>query len=131
MKVGDEINCLFCNKHVFLVKKSVMDGWKKVGDILVCSSCGKTLEDIKESDNKVDIGNEPVKDDKLAKLANFLGTEKIEKKTIDTSEKTFCRDCVHYIKHPFFSKCGLYHKEVNPMDDCSSYEKTLTGKEDK
>lgn len=99
-----------------------MDGWKKIGEILVCASCGNIIEEIKNdktaASRKPDDSN-----DKLEKFASILGTEKIQKKKIEIDNKIFCRDCKYYIKHPFFSKCGLSNKEVNPMDDCNSFIK--------
>ena len=124
MKVGEEINCVHCGKHSFLIKKSKMDGWKKLADILICSSCGQIIEDsepLKPNDEIIKDINKP-SEVKLDKLASFLGTKIIEKKSIQADEKTFCRDCLHYIKHPFFNKCSLTNNEVNPMDDCQSYE---------
>ena len=123
MKAGDEINCIHCGKHGFLVKKAKMEGWKKVGDMLICSSCGQIIVDVEESPIKEDIEEDIPSNDKLDSLLSFLGTEQLEKKTIEVGEKTFCRDCIHYVKHPFFSKCGLNNEDINPMDDCESYKK--------
>jgi DNA-directed RNA polymerase subunit RPC12/RpoP len=131
MKVGEEINCAHCGKHSFLRKKSIMNGWKKIGDILICSACGQTIEDLTlvADTNKEIIKDSDHSNAKLDKLASFLGAETLEKKNIQADEKTFCRDCKHYIRHPFFNKCSLTNSEVNPMDDCPSYE--LLSDEDK
>ena len=128
MKIGDEIKCIHCGKQSFLIKKSLMDGWKKTGEILACSACGNVIKDLTEDVvNEVD-GNTKTKsldDGKLDKLAQFLNTEKVKKKIIEADEKTFCRDCKNYVKHPFFNICGITKNEVNPMDDCPLYEITL------
>ena len=33
----------------------------------------------------------------------------------------FCRDCRHYVKHPFRSRCGRHDCEVEPMQDCPDF----------
>ena len=122
MNAGEEILCKHCGNSAFLVKKSKLDGWKKIGEYLACSSCGEKIEDIKEVQDEDNLSTSAA-NSKLEKLAAFLGTENLEKKTINNDiEKKFCRDCRHYIKHPFFNKCGKLNKEVNPMDDCSFFE---------
>lgn len=120
-KAGEEILCPFCGKESFLVKKVLMDGWKKQGETLVCSSCSHEIEKIDENLASLD---SDATNKKVDKLKAFLDTENLEKKSIDAKsiEKTFCRDCKHYIHHPFLDKCGLHNKAVNPMDDCKDFK---------
>lgn len=33
----------------------------------------------------------------------------------------FCRDCKHYLFHPYKSRCCLKEIDVEPMDDCPSF----------
>lgn len=33
----------------------------------------------------------------------------------------FCRDCKHFLFHPFKCRCCLYDKEVEPTADCPSF----------
>ena len=124
MKAGDEIICKHCGANSFLVKKTIMDGWTKTGEVLICSSCSKVIQDISENNKQLE--NEKTKREKkasLEKLSGFLGTEQIKKPIIKSEdhEKHFCRDCKHYISHPFLDRCSLHKKEVNPMDDCESF----------
>lgn len=121
MKPGEEFECEFCNKHSFLIKKTIMDGWTKKNEVLSCSSCGKIIEEIKTDD--LTGRHDDTENDKLDKLAKFLGTEKEKKKTIKSEEKKFCRDCEHYIIHPFVNRCGLKDIEVHPMDDCGLFKR--------
>lgn len=119
MKTGNEIKCSFCGKDSFAIKGTEMDGWILKGEILKCSSCGKKLADIPKA---TEVDKQPSTDGKLDKLASFLGTEKVVHKTIDSDgDKVFCKDCKHYIKHPFLNRCGLHAKEVDPMNDCSDF----------
>ena len=122
MNPGEEISCEYCGNHAFLVKKTVMDGWVKKEDILVCSACGETIQTIKD-EKQEELVNQEKENTKLDKLVNFLKTEQEEKKTIDAEEKKFCRDCKNYIVHPFVNRCDLKDEEVNPMDDCKNFSK--------
>ena len=38
-------------------------------------------------------------------------------------EKRFCKDCKHFLKHPFVDRCEIDNKPVDPMDDCEKFEK--------
>jgi DNA-directed RNA polymerase subunit RPC12/RpoP len=120
MKAGQEISCPHCAKTSFLKKVVLMDGWTNKGEILSCASCSAKIADINEKDEKTD------KNDKVSKLAGFLGeTGENKKPTLKPGddENRFCRDCLHFIKHPFSDKCGLGDKTVNPMDDCEHFKK--------
>ena len=123
MKVGDEIICKHCGENSFLVKKTIMDGWTKLGEVLTCSSCSMEIEKISNEEKSSE--NKEQKNLSLNKLSSFLGTEQEEKPTInmEEDEKYFCRDCKHYISHPFLNRCSLQQVEVNPMDDCPSFER--------
>lgn len=35
-----------------------------------------------------------------------------------------CPHCVHYLIHPFQSRCLLWNRPVEPMADCPKFEKT-------
>ncbi len=117
MNPGQEIKCPHCGRNSFLVKKSLMDGWTKLGDILACSSCSAKIEDVKTGQKA------PCRKETVSKLASFLDTEEEAKPEIKSSEdeRHFCRDCVHFISHPFMNRCELHRKNVEPMDDCPSF----------
>ena len=127
LKAGDEISCNYCGANSFLEKKTIMDGWTKSGEVLACSSCSKVLQNntLGEEDLSVNEKDEKKKKASLDKLSSLLGTEQIKKPTIiiTNEEKVFCRDCKHYISHPFRDRCSLHQIEVDPMSDCESFEK--------
>lgn len=119
MKHGDEYDCPQCGQNTFVVKKAVMDGWTKSGDILACSGCDAKIADVEETK----IGFEKPSSESSAALAGFLGVEQEEKKELSATdeEKHFCRDCGHLVSHPFLTRCDLHKKDVNPMDDCPDF----------
>ena len=122
MKVGSEIICPHCGEDSFASKKTVMDGWTKIGDIFVCAACGAKLQDIEEK--QTETSDTHKKSSGLSALAGALGVKETEKTTLDLSEdeKRFCRDCAHFISHPFLDRCSLLGKDVAPMDDCDKFK---------
>ncbi len=121
MKAGDTVDCPHCGKSAFLKKESVMDGWTKTGEILACASCGEKIADLKEEI----VTKSAAQSEAAASLASLLGTEKEEAPKIEVSEeeKQFCRDCSHFIVHPFLTRCSLHKRDVNPMDDCPDFSR--------
>ncbi len=128
MQTGEQINCPHCGNDAFAKKKTLMDGWTNLGEILACSACDAKVADLDES--------QPDDDRKsFAKsaLSDFLGVkeeEKIKRLDVSEAEKHFCRDCGHCIEHPFLIRCLLFNKKVNPMDDCPEFKKKETGDQD-
>ena len=120
MKPGQQLKCPHCGKECFLVKKSLMDGWTKVGDILACSCCSAKIADLEDEKAKTSDNSS-----KFSSLENLLSEKKKECPKIESSEdeKHFCRDCIHFVMHPFLSRCELRKKNVNPMDDCPQFKK--------
>ena len=121
MKAGDKITCPACGESCFAQKKSIMDGWTKIGDSLVCSLCGYQLLE-RQPDEQSDDSSSAI-DAKKSALAELLGGVEVEKPVIESSadERIFCRDCCFFISHPFMSRCSHHNREVGPMDDCSDF----------
>jgi hypothetical protein len=122
MKVGDEVNCPHCGRSSFLKKVNVMDGWTKKGDILACAACSAKIADLKLTSKS----ESEEKSAALSSLKSFLSEEKSEKKiciSASDDEKMFCKDCLHFIKHPFADKCAILDKNVSPMDDCENFKR--------
>ena len=125
MKQGEEIQCPYCGKKTFVIKKTLMKEWINMGEIFACSVCDAKIADIEEQ--KKDNDNKPF--DK-SELSDFLGIEAETKKEfiVSEEEKQFCRDCKHYIEHPFLSRCSLFDKKVSPMDDCPKWQQVKSSK---
>ena len=120
MKPGQEIKCPHCGSDAFAIKKTLMDGWTNLGEILACSACNKKITDFNAETEREHKTNSA-----KSALASFLDVEVEEKRELQVSdqEKQFCRDCGNYIAHPFLSRCSLLNKTVNPMDDCDQFIK--------
>ena len=115
MKAGDVFHCPECNQDSIVKTRRKMDGFRCLGEELVCMLCGAVLpEDAPEKNGEVAKAAHP--------LAALLGVEEAAPERLaDDSGRGFCRDCKHYIKHPFLSRCDLHDRSVNPMDDCPDF----------
>jgi DNA-directed RNA polymerase subunit RPC12/RpoP len=71
MKAGDSFDCPHCGQGSFLKKESVMDGWRKAGEVLKCASCSATICEIKPQVAQGDASKGSSAG--LSKLASILG----------------------------------------------------------
>jgi len=124
MKAGDRIRCPHCGDNTFVKEEVVMDGWTVKGKKLTCAMCGQKLADAenaataKESDGGADKA-------KLSALSGLLGEKPVEKPKFDCDAtlRRFCKDCAHFVIHPFMTRCGKFDRDVDPMGDCPEYQK--------
>lgn len=108
--------CPFCNEETFIKKKNLTEGWKITGTVDVCALCGKEL---KKVESKV---NEDKTDQSRSRLAALLGGDFVEKVELSGSaDRKFCRNCQHFLIHPFKSVCALTDKEADPMGECPHF----------
>ncbi|MBO5959605.1 MAG: hypothetical protein J6Q65_05740 [Lentisphaeria bacterium] len=122
MKVGDPWECPHCGNSSFLKKESVMDGWKKTGEVLKCASCSAFVEDVVPEPDSTPEEAHSRATDALAALLGGDDTEKVANPFAQT-ERRFCRDCRHRVMNAFRIYCSQHDKDVGPMDDCPQYEK--------
>ena len=118
MRAGDVFQCPECKQESIIKIRRKMDGFRYLGDELVCMLCGAVLPE--EAPSKTD---DPEKDT-ANPLAALLGVEDAAPERLaDDTGKGFCRDCKHYLRHPFLSRCDRHDRSVNPMDDCPDFVK--------
>ena len=116
MKAGSKMICPVCREQTVIKEKNEMDGWVKRGVILVCTLCNAKVGEPTESDetkSKTSLKS-------LEKLLDFKAEKRI---TLDVApdEKNFCKDCAHFIDHPFITRCGFHGRTTMPMDDCPQF----------
>ncbi len=124
MKNGDKTDCPHCGQSTIVREKIETEGWQVKDKVLICAFCGATLGHPEEENAN------GAPDDKnassLSGLTALLGVEaQTASPRLDAipEESKFCRDCVHYVAHPFLSRCELHHTQVNPMDDCPEFHR--------
>ncbi len=123
-QLGERFKCPHCNEDSYVRLKKELADWT-VTEVLVCAFCNKVLqEETEPAGSGVDCEckqSEQASD----RLQAFWGeSEKSPKPRLDvgTAEKQFCRDCRHYLFHPFLSRCNLHKRPVEPMHDCANFE---------
>ncbi len=114
--VGESFSCTRCGRESVAKTKRVLDGWTVVRECLVCAFCGA---EIPEPEN---IGTDTAKKDKQGALASLLGEAPTRLPTLENdTENRFCKDCRHFLRHPFLSRCLLHNRATEPMDDCADF----------
>ena len=120
MLPNDKIICPVCKEESMAKLKNKMDGFTTVGKVLVCMLCGAELEAYKASETAA--GGKEKKLEQLGMLLGAAPSATVRLAAAD-EEKRFCKDCKHFLKHPFVDRCEIDHKPVDPMDDCEKFEK--------
>lgn len=95
------IKCPSCKEKSFVNVKKEFGGFKVIEEKKICALCGYEFK----ADEEVEyIQDKPIFGD-------------------DAGEKNFCRDCQHYIVHPWTQVCELTKKEVTALDSCDRFER--------
>ena len=121
MQPNEKIICPACGEASMAKLKPQMDGFKKVGEELVCMLCGAHLCAWTAEEANAQTGE----NHKLNDLSLLLGAVPVATARLAAAEneKCFCKDCAHFLKHPFVDRCDLDNRPVDPMDDCEKYQK--------
>ncbi len=98
--------------------KPRLEGWTRVGDVLVCALCGAEFG-APEPD-----GADSSRTRAAAGLAALLGEERSSgfRLTPGEEHRRFCRNCRHRIEHPFMLRCGRDGREIDPGGSCVDFE---------
>lgn len=117
---GEAICCACGSRTVFKTEK-VFDGWDCVGERRLCLLCGAEQPSAAPAEAKVAAAKS------VQRLADLLGEEVVvPRKAADLlagGATGFCKDCRHFVPHPFGARCGLQGRAVESTDDCSAFEK--------
>lgn len=109
-----EIRCPACGQDTLLRREPVYDGFKKVGERLLCSSCKHVFPSEDQVPFKTRAKPSLFSDaDKLRTIDIFAGDEKGRN----------CRHCKHYVVNPFVQRCGLNNRLVQATDLCDRFER--------
>ena len=121
MQPNEKITCPFCKEPSMAKVKNVLDGFTKVGEVLVCMLCGAELGTVETSAQ----ANSVQSNQKIHDLGVLLGAAPAARARLAAAddEKRFCKDCKHFLKHPFVDRCDLDNHPVDPMDDCDKFQK--------
>ncbi len=121
MQAGESVGCPHCNERTIVKSKKRMDGFTVCGESFVCALCGAELG-VPEPEGTF-AKPEPLVTDKLAALLGEVALEERADLAPDEAYGRFCRNCGHFIEHPFRTLCGLNGKAADPMGDCARFER--------
>jgi len=109
-----EILCSACGADTLLKREPRYDGFKKVGERLLCAACGHEFANLEAV---------PFKERKTARL--FTDADRLPKVDVfEADEKgRNCRHCQYYLVNPFTQRCGRHFHVVQATDVCDAFER--------
>ena len=108
----------FCGEESFAKKKLIRSGWQITGEVSVCALCGRELPD----GNKKSAETADPADERKRKLSALLGGEDtVNIRLAGDADRKFCRNCRHFVVHPFRNFCALTDAEADPLGECDSF----------
>ena len=117
MRAGEKIICPRCGEATVVKSKPKMEGWTRVGDVLVCALCGAEVgAPAPDAERRANAAS-------TAALAALLGETAAPKVRLDpgSEHRRFCRNCRHRIEHPFVLRCGRDGRVIDPGDCCEHF----------
>lgn len=96
------------------MKEAVYQGFKKTGETLRCSLCGKVSAATASMEAKAD----PL----AALFGEDAQPEALSLFDVEAETAKLCRKCSYYVIHPFTQRCGLHDKEVSATDSCPDFK---------
>ncbi|NLF19015.1 MAG: hypothetical protein GX595_17435 [Lentisphaerae bacterium] len=123
-KPGESFLCRACGRESLAKVKKVMDGWRCTGEVVLCAFCQApvapaTTPAASAASRDSGAANAAA----LRRLAALLDTEPAAAPRLaDATRGHFCKDCRHFLRHPFYSRCLHHEKNVEPMEDCDDFD---------
>ncbi|MGD9498468.1 MAG: hypothetical protein AB7Y46_19395 [Armatimonadota bacterium] len=126
-KPGETFLCRACGHESVAKVKKLMDGWRCTGEVILCAFCQTPVTSPSSSapsaPSPVGAADSAADAAALRRLAALLDTEPAAPPRLaDAARGCFCKDCRHFLRHPFYSRCLLHEKNVEPMEDCDDFD---------
>jgi hypothetical protein len=110
-----EIICSNCGADTLLKREAVYDGFTKIGEKRICSSCGFEYA----SEDEVPFKTRATEPQVFTDADRSAPIE-----VFDEGENSrLCRYCANYIINPFTQFCAHHKKEVAATDTCRQFKK--------
>ncbi|MST98121.1 hypothetical protein FYJ85_13840 [Victivallaceae bacterium BBE-744-WT-12] len=101
--------------------KNRRDGFAIVGSCLVCALCGAELGGAEPASG--DAAGQKAAERLAALLGEGAAPEAGADLTPDADYGRFCRNCIHFIEHPFRTLCGRDGRTADPMGECGHFKR--------
>lgn len=126
LREGQSFSCPHCSSSSVVKRVRQMEGWRCVEEYLACALCGARVVASSADASADGCSAAAGSDDRLARLRGLLAVQE-EPNPVQWAaaedDRAFCRDCRHFLKHPFVSRCLLHDRPVEPMDDCEDFDR--------
>lgn len=113
MNKAVEIACTACGADALLRREPRYEGFRKVGERLLCAACGH------EYPSEADV---PFKQKRAPSVFGAEDAPKTVRVFARDERGRNCRYCRHYVVNPFTQRCGLHHKEIQATDQCEDFD---------
>jgi len=114
--VGDIFVCSHCRRESVAKMQRVMDGWTFLGERLICALCGTPVGETPSTD-----AEGPASTSRRRAL-DLLGENPVKEPVpLEAEVGHFCKDCAHFLRHPFVCRCLFHNRSTEPMDDCPDF----------
>lgn len=122
MRAGESVVCPHCGERTVVKTKTVTDGWRVAGTRFVCVLCGGELGAPEKEQGGDSVASAKRAMDRFASLLGD-GAEAAAKADLSPDENygRFCRNCVHFLEHPFRPLCDRDGKAADPMGECGEF----------
>ena len=108
-----EILCSACGADTLLRREPRYEGFRKVGERLLCAACGH------EFPSEAEV---PFKQKRTLAVFGAEDAPQTVRIFADDERGRNCRYCRHYVVNPFTQRCGLHFKAVQATDVCPDFE---------
>jgi ribosomal protein S27E len=110
-----EIQCSGCGEIALVRVEPVYEGFKKTGEVFVCTSCGKRYGTAEDTPF-VDAPKKP---------QVFTDADKETAPSVfdDSERQRCCAWCKHMVLNPFGQRCGVTNRFTEATDLCGHFEK--------
>lgn len=111
--MSNEILCTACGKVALVRREPQYEGFKKVGETVVCIACGHRYG----ADEAV-----PYRDGSKRPRV-FTDADKPDQVRVFREDERgrCCRHCRHFVVNPFTQRCGLHGRIVQATDLCDDF----------
>ena len=118
LRENEWTTCPACGEKTVVKLKTEHLDWSRTRKFFACAMCGAELGT--PDDTSAAAAPDSSRRDALAAL---LGGGGIERPTLAPGEAHghFCRNCRHFVAHPFKSMCSLRRRETDPGSDCDRF----------
>lgn len=119
---GESFHCSACGRDSVAKLQKLMDGWRCTGEVMICAFCKAPVVPPSGAVESRPAATEKAGASALSRLADLLDAKPVAAPQFaDTAVGHFCKDCRHFLRHPFYSRCLRHDKAVEPMDDCGDF----------